>query len=104
MLAVFATPWAADFKLGSQSGAQVGIGTDTGDSVRGPASDCACVGIRPTIGLASRRGIVPARLNRDVPGVLARTVEDTVSCGAMLLLSPVYLITDLLKSARMLCR
>ena len=57
-----------------------GLGTDTGDSVRGPASDCACVGTRPTIGLASRRGIVPARLNRDVPGVLARTVEDMVRC------------------------
>jgi Asp-tRNA(Asn)/Glu-tRNA(Gln) amidotransferase A subunit family amidase len=49
-----------------------------GDSVRGPASDCACAGIRPTIGLASRYGIIPARLNRDEPGVLGRTVEDMV--------------------------
>ena len=37
------------------------LGTDTGDSTRGPASHCACVGLRPTIGRTSRAGILPAR-------------------------------------------
>ena len=62
-------------------GSSESVPVSTGDSVRGPASDCACVGMRPTIGLASRAGIIPARLNRDEPGVLARTVEDLVCRG-----------------------
>ena len=56
--------------------------------MRGPASDCACAGIRPTIGLASRAGIIPARLNRDEPGVLARTVSDMVRRGQPYSLRP----------------
>jgi Asp-tRNA(Asn)/Glu-tRNA(Gln) amidotransferase A subunit family amidase len=54
----------------------VGLGTDTGNSIRGPSSHTALVGIRPTIGLTSRDGIIPLYLERDVGGPMARTVED----------------------------
>jgi Asp-tRNA(Asn)/Glu-tRNA(Gln) amidotransferase A subunit family amidase len=54
----------------------VGMGTDTGNSIRGPASHLSLVGIRSTIGATSRDGIVPLLLNRDVAGPLTRTVED----------------------------
>jgi amidase len=55
---------------------EVGLGTDTGNSIRGPSSHNALVGIRPTIGLTSRDGIVPLFLGADVGGPLARSVED----------------------------
>ena len=54
----------------------VGLGTDTGNSIRGPSSHNALVGIRSTIGLTSRDGIVPLNLSRDIGGPMARTVED----------------------------
>jgi amidase len=54
----------------------VGLGTDTGNSVRGPSSHTALVGIRPTLGLTSRSGIVPLYLERDVGGPMTRTVAD----------------------------
>lgn len=54
----------------------VGLGTDTGNSIRGPSSHTALVGIRPTIGLTSREGIAPLYLERDVGGPMTRTVED----------------------------
>ena len=63
---------AANFAL-------AGFGTDTGDSIRGPASHNSLVGIRPTIGLTSRDGIVPLNLMADVGGPLTRTVADTAA-------------------------
>jgi len=54
----------------------VGLGTDTGNSIRGPASHCCLVGIRPTLGLTSRDGIVPLYLRNDVGGPMCRTVKD----------------------------
>ena len=54
----------------------IGMGTDTGNSIRGPASHLSLVGIRSTIGLTSRDGVVPLLLNRDIAGPLTRTVED----------------------------
>ena len=59
--------------------AEVGIGTDTGDSIRGPASHNDLVGIRPTIGLTSRDGIIPLNMMADVGGPLARTVADAAA-------------------------
>src|SRR5690606_11608469 len=56
----------------------VGLGTDTGNSIRGPSSHTALVGIRSTMGLTSRDGIVPLSATRDVGGPMARTVEDAV--------------------------
>jgi len=56
-----------------------GLGTDTGNSIRGPASHTDLVGIRPTLGLTSRTGIVPLFLNRDTGGPMARTVADAAA-------------------------
>ena len=54
----------------------IGMGTDTGNSIRGPAAHLALVGLRSTLGATSRDGIVPLLLNRDVGGPLTRTVTD----------------------------
>jgi len=54
----------------------VGLGTDTGNSIRGPSSHNALVGFRTTLGLISREGIVPLYLVNDVVGPMCRTVED----------------------------
>jgi Asp-tRNA(Asn)/Glu-tRNA(Gln) amidotransferase A subunit family amidase len=56
----------------------IGLGTDTGNSIRGPSSHCCLVGLRSTMGLTSRDGIVPLYLRNDVGGPMCRTVEDTV--------------------------
>lgn len=53
-----------------------GLGTDTSGSVRGPSHVTGLVGIRPTLGLISRDGVVPSSLNFDTPGPMARSVED----------------------------
>jgi amidase len=54
----------------------VGIGTDTMNSVRSPASANSLVGIRPTMGLVSRNGIIPLALTQDIAGPITRTVAD----------------------------
>jgi Asp-tRNA(Asn)/Glu-tRNA(Gln) amidotransferase A subunit family amidase len=54
----------------------VGIGEDTGGSVRGPASHSNLVGLRPTTPLVSRFGMMPATPSRDTIGPIARTVKD----------------------------
>ncbi len=56
----------------------IGLGTDTGNSIRGPSSHNALVGFRTTLGLVSREGIVPLYLRNDVVGPMCRTVEDAV--------------------------
>ena len=56
--------------------ATIGLGTDTGNSIRGPCSHNALVGLRPTLGLTSREGIVPLFLRNDVGGPMCRTVKD----------------------------
>lgn len=55
----------------------LGVGTDTVNSVRSPASANSVVGLRPTLGLISRTGIIPYSYNQDTAGPMARTVEDT---------------------------
>jgi amidase len=57
----------------------IGLGTDTGNSIRGPSSHNALVGIRPTIGLTSRDGIIPLFLGADVGGPIVRSVEDAAA-------------------------
>jgi Asp-tRNA(Asn)/Glu-tRNA(Gln) amidotransferase A subunit family amidase len=59
--------------------ALAGLGTDTGNSIRGPSSHQALVGIRSTMGLTSRAGIVPLNLGADIAGPMARTVADAAA-------------------------
>jgi amidase len=56
--------------------AAAGMGTDTCGSIRYPAAHNSLVGLRPTMGLSSRSGIVPLAHSQDVGGPLARTVAD----------------------------
>ena len=64
--------------------AQLGIGTDTGGSVRGPTTANGIVGLKPTHGLLSRDGIVPLALSFDIAGPMGRHVYDVaVMLGAM---------------------
>jgi aspartyl-tRNA(Asn)/glutamyl-tRNA(Gln) amidotransferase subunit A len=79
-------PWSLDRVTGgssSGSGASVAadlcfasLGTDTGGSIRVPASWCGIVGIKPTTGLISIRGIIPCAASLDHVGPMARRVED----------------------------
>jgi amidase len=56
--------------------AVLGTGSDTGQSVRSPASACSLVGVRPTRGLVSRHGVIPNSITQDELGPITRTVED----------------------------
>ncbi|MCS7206718.1 MAG: aspartyl/glutamyl-tRNA amidotransferase subunit A [Dehalococcoidia bacterium] len=79
-------PWNPDHLPGgssSGSGAgvvaglfSVGMGSDTGGSIRIPAALCGAVGIKPTFGRVSKYGVVPLSWSLDHVGPLARTVED----------------------------
>jgi aspartyl-tRNA(Asn)/glutamyl-tRNA(Gln) amidotransferase subunit A len=79
-------PWNPDHHPGgSSSGSGAGVcaglfpgalGTDTGGSVRNPASACGIVGLKPTYGLVSRRGVFPLSFTLDHVGPLTRTVAD----------------------------
>ena len=59
--------------------ASVGLGTDTGGSVRGPSSANGIVGLKPTLGLLSRDGIIPLALSFDTAGPMARSVYDVAA-------------------------
>jgi aspartyl-tRNA(Asn)/glutamyl-tRNA(Gln) amidotransferase subunit A len=79
-------PWALDRNPGGSSGGSAAavaanlcfgaLGTDTGGSIRTPASFCGVVGLKPTYGLVSIRGIIPLTLSLDHCGPLVRSVED----------------------------
>ncbi|MDR3419367.1 MAG: amidase family protein [Nevskia sp.] len=79
-------PYNTAFATGGSSGgtgaaiassfATVGIGTDTGGSVRMPSAHNALAGLRPTVGLVSRTGIQPNDSVRDTAGPMARSVAD----------------------------
>jgi aspartyl-tRNA(Asn)/glutamyl-tRNA(Gln) amidotransferase subunit A len=79
-------PWALDRNSGGSSGGSAAavaadlcfgaLGTDTGGSIRTPASFCGVVGIKPTYGLVSIRGIIPLTVSLDHCGPLVRSVED----------------------------
>jgi amidase len=56
--------------------AVIGIGTDTGGSIRGPSTATGIVGLKPTHGLISRDGIVPLALTFDTAGPFARNIHD----------------------------
>jgi amidase len=64
--------------------AAAGIAADTLGGLRGQAAGCGLVGVRPTLGLTSRAGLIPAALSLDVTGPLARGVRDAaVLLGVM---------------------
>ena len=64
--------------------AQIGIGTDTGGSVRGPSTANGIVGLRPTHGLLSHDGIIPLSITLDMAGPMGRHVYDVAAMlGAM---------------------
>ncbi|MGN6523495.1 MAG: amidase family protein [Actinomycetes bacterium] len=56
--------------------AAVGVGTETDGSITSPSSACALVGLKPTVGLVSRTGIVPIAASQDTAGPMCRTVAD----------------------------
>lgn len=84
-------PWNTDhFTGGSSSGSAAAVaaqfvmgalGSDTGGSIRTPASLCGIVGLKPTYGLVSRRGVIPNSYSLDHCGPMARTAED---CAVLL--------------------
>jgi amidase len=59
--------------------APLGMGTDTGGSIRGPATSNGIVGLKPTHGLLSRTGIIPLALSFDTGGPMARNVYDVAA-------------------------
>ena len=62
----------------------VALGTETNGSIVCPSTSNGIVGIKPTVGLLSRSGIVPISFTQDTPGPMARTVRDAAIClGAM---------------------
>lgn len=79
-------PWALDRNPGGSSGGSAAavaadmcpaaLGTDTTGSIRIPASHCGVVGLKPTYGLVSIRGIIPLTYSLDHCGPITRTVED----------------------------
>ena len=84
-------PWALDHVTGGSSAGSAAavsadlvygaLGTDTGGSIRCPSAWCGTVGLKPTVGLVSIRGIIPCSAPLDHCGPMARTVED---CALML--------------------
>ena len=79
-------PWNPDLVTGGSSGGSgsaaaagqctITMGSDTGGSVRIPASLCGIVGFKPTYGLVSRHGLTALSWSLDHPGPMVRTVED----------------------------
>ena len=79
-------PWNRDFITGGPSGGSAAavaaglgfgaIGTDTAGSIREPAAQCGVVGLKPTYGRVSTRGVIPLSWSLDHVGPITRTVED----------------------------
>ncbi|HEY0584004.1 MAG TPA: amidase, partial [Chloroflexota bacterium] len=88
---VVRNPWDTDRVPGGSSGGTAaavaaglcaaGLGSDTGASIRAPASFCGTVGLKPTYGRVGRGGVLPLAWSLDHPGPLARSVAD---CALML--------------------
>ena len=57
----------------------IGLGSDTGNSIRGPSAHQALAGIRSTMGLTSRAGVIPLSVLADIAGPMTRTLEDAVA-------------------------
>jgi aspartyl-tRNA(Asn)/glutamyl-tRNA(Gln) amidotransferase subunit A len=87
-------PWKQDYVPGGSSGGSAAavaarlcygaLGSDTGGSIRQPSAYCGIVGLKPTYGLVSTRGVIPLSWSLDHVGPMCRTVADTA-----LLLQPI---------------
>jgi aspartyl-tRNA(Asn)/glutamyl-tRNA(Gln) amidotransferase subunit A len=81
------SPWDPSYIAGGSSGGSAAavatelcygaLGSDTAGSIRLPAADCGVVGLKPTYGLVSIRGVIPLSWSLDHVGPLTRTVADT---------------------------
>src|SRR5689334_17838388 len=79
-------PWDAEYSPGGSSGGSAAvvaagmcfgaIGSDTGGSIREPAGYCGVVGLKPTYGRVSTRGVIPLSWSQDHMGPMTRTVRD----------------------------
>jgi len=79
-------PWQAGYSAGGSSGGPAAavaaglcygaLGTDTGGSIRQPAAWCSVVGLKPTYGLVSTRGVIPLSWSLDHVGPIARSTTD----------------------------
>ncbi len=79
-------PWNPGYSTGGSSGGSAAavaaglcygaIGTDTGGSVRQPAAICGVVGLKPSYGLVSNRGVIPLAASMDHVGPMTRSVQD----------------------------
>jgi len=86
-------PWDVEYSPGGSSGGSAAavaagmcfgaIGSDTGGSIREPAGYCGIVGLKPTYGCVSTRGVIPLSWSQDHMGPMTRTVHD-----AALMLQP----------------
>lgn len=99
-----ASPYSTSRTAGGSSGgtgaaisanlAGIGFGTDTGGSIRVPSSYNQLVGVRPTVGLASRDGIIPLALSQDTGGPMTRSVLDAaVALDAVVGVDPADAVT-----------
>ena len=85
-----ANPWNPDFAPGGSSGGSaaavaagvlpLALGSDTGGSIRGPASACGAVGLKPTYGLVSNHGVTTNSWSLDTSGPITSTVTDAAMC------------------------
>jgi amidase len=86
------TPWGSS--AGSAAAVAAGycsaaIGTETNGSIIAPAAACSIVGLKPTVGLVSRTGIIPIAESQDTAGPMARTVADAaILLGAIAGIDP----------------
>ena len=71
--------------------AVVGIGTETDGSIICPSSICGLVGLKPTVGLVSRSGIIPISATQDTAGPLTRTVRDAATVPQVIAPSPLHI-------------
>ena len=63
-------------RRGSREPGAVAVGTETDGSITAPAAELAIVGLKPTVGLVSQRGIIPIAASQDTAGPMCRTVTD----------------------------